>query len=177
MRVFTTGETAKICHVSQQTIIRSFDNGTLKGFRVPGSTFRRIPESSLRTFMADNNIPLEWLDGKPAHVLLISTDEALTNFLAGKMKSISCTFVSATDTFDGGMKMQSSVPKVIIVDGLSNAATLRNRLRSDERFDGVTLIAITGQDQIGEAEEIEVFKKPFDPELLAQRIRTLTKEG
>ena len=35
--VFTTGEAAKICKVSQQTIIRCFDNGQLKGFRVPGS--------------------------------------------------------------------------------------------------------------------------------------------
>ena len=34
--VFTTGEAAKICKVSQQTIIRCFDNGQLKGFRVPG---------------------------------------------------------------------------------------------------------------------------------------------
>jgi len=33
--VFTTGEAAKICKVSQQTIIRCFDNGQLKGFRVP----------------------------------------------------------------------------------------------------------------------------------------------
>ena len=33
--VFTTGEAAKICKVSQQTIIRCFDNGQgLKGFRV-----------------------------------------------------------------------------------------------------------------------------------------------
>ena len=37
--VFTTGEAAKICKVSQQTIIRCFDNGQLKGFRVPGSRF------------------------------------------------------------------------------------------------------------------------------------------
>ena len=40
--VFTTGEAAEICKVSQQTIIRCFDSGRLKGFRVPGSRFRRI---------------------------------------------------------------------------------------------------------------------------------------
>ena len=45
--VFTTGEAAKICKVSQQTIIRCFDSGQLKGFRVPGSRFRRIPRMSL----------------------------------------------------------------------------------------------------------------------------------
>ena len=30
--VFTTGEAAKICKVSQQTIIRCFDSGQLTGF-------------------------------------------------------------------------------------------------------------------------------------------------
>ena len=49
--VFTTGEAAKICKVSQQTIIRCFDNGQLKGFRVPGSRFRRIPREML--YIAD----------------------------------------------------------------------------------------------------------------------------
>ena len=43
--VFTTGEAAKICKVSQQTIIRCFDSGQLKGFGVPGSRFRRIPRA------------------------------------------------------------------------------------------------------------------------------------
>ena len=46
--VYTTGEAAKICKVSQQTIIRCFDSGQLKGFRVPDSGFgeflvRRLP--------------------------------------------------------------------------------------------------------------------------------------
>ena len=39
--VYTTGEVADICKVSQQTVIRCFDSGKLKGFRVPGSRFRR----------------------------------------------------------------------------------------------------------------------------------------
>ena len=59
--VFTTGEAAKICKVSQQTIIRCFDSGQLKGFRVPGSRFRRIPRDALYRFMKENGIP----DGCP----------------------------------------------------------------------------------------------------------------
>ena len=64
--VFTTGEAAKICKVSQQTIIRCFDSGQLKGFRVPGSRFRRIPRDVLYRFMKDNGIPTDALEsGKP----------------------------------------------------------------------------------------------------------------
>ncbi len=51
--VYTTGEAAKICRVSQQTIIRCFDEGRLKGFKVPGSRFRRIPKKYLIAFMKE----------------------------------------------------------------------------------------------------------------------------
>ena len=56
--VYTTGEAADICNLSQQTIIRCFDSGQLGGFRVPGSKFRRIPHAELIKFMSDNGIPL-----------------------------------------------------------------------------------------------------------------------
>ncbi len=55
--IFTTGEAAKICKVSQQTIIRCFDEGKLKGFRVPGSRFRRIPKNFLIEFMKAGEYP------------------------------------------------------------------------------------------------------------------------
>ena len=57
--VYTTGEVAQICKVSQQTVIRCFDSGRLNGFRVPGSRFRRIPRDSLLSFMKSNRIPLD----------------------------------------------------------------------------------------------------------------------
>src|SRR5436853_1577475 len=72
--VFTTGEAAKICKVSQQTIIRCFDNGQLKGFRVPGSKFRRIPREALYKFMRDNNIPTDALESGKRKVLLVDDD-------------------------------------------------------------------------------------------------------
>ena len=59
--VYTTGEAAEICNLSQQTIIRCVDQGRMKGaFRIPGSKFRRIPREVLRKFMDDNNLPKEW---------------------------------------------------------------------------------------------------------------------
>src|SRR5437773_10426728 len=75
--VFTTGEAAKICKVSQQTIIRCFDNGQLKGFRVPGSKFRRIPREALYKFMKDNGIPTDALESGKRKVLLVDDDPDL----------------------------------------------------------------------------------------------------
>src|SRR5205823_11083280 len=73
-QVFTTGEAAEICKVSQQTIIRCFDNGRLNGFRVPGSRFRRIPRSELIRFMKANEIPTDLLETGKMRILVVDDD-------------------------------------------------------------------------------------------------------
>ena len=83
--VFTTGEAAKVCKVSQQTIIRCFDNGQLKGFRVPGSRFRRIPREALYKFMKDNGIPTEALESGVIKELTEVIDRLLDYMLDGRM--------------------------------------------------------------------------------------------
>jgi excisionase family DNA binding protein len=79
--VFTTGEAAKICKVSQQTIIRCFDSGQLKGFRVPGSRFRRIPRDVLYKFMKENDIPTDALESGKRKALVVDDDEELVELL------------------------------------------------------------------------------------------------
>ena len=59
--VYTTGDVARICRISQQTVIRVFDERILKGFVIPGCTHRRVPHASLVKFMQDSGIPLDWL--------------------------------------------------------------------------------------------------------------------
>ena len=70
-QVFTTGEAAKICKVSQQTIIRCFDSGRLHGFKVPGSRFRRIPKAELIRFMHQNSMDLGRIQGTSIQVLVV----------------------------------------------------------------------------------------------------------
>ena len=69
--VYTTGEVARICSISQQTVIRCFDSGRLRGFRVPGSKFRRIPRDQLINFMKSNDIPLDKLGQSKKRILII----------------------------------------------------------------------------------------------------------
>ena len=80
--VFTTGEAAKVCKVSQQTIIRCFDSGQLKGFRVPGSRFRRIPRDVLYRFMKENGIPTDALESGRRRVLIVDDDQAVVDLIS-----------------------------------------------------------------------------------------------
>ncbi len=62
--VFSTTEVGRICHVATRTVANWFDRGQLKGFRVPGSKFRRIPRESLVEFMELHGMPVEWVPGE-----------------------------------------------------------------------------------------------------------------
>src|SRR6476661_5513053 len=84
--VYTTGEAAKICKVSQQTIIRCFDSGQLKGFRVPGSRFRRIPRNDLYNFMRDNGIPTDALESGKRKILVVDDDAELTELIVDQLE-------------------------------------------------------------------------------------------
>src|SRR5437764_14712634 len=80
--VFTTGEAAKICKVSQQTIIRCFDSGQLKGVRVPGSRFRRIPRDALYRFMKENGIPTDALESGRRRVLIVDDHQGVVDLVS-----------------------------------------------------------------------------------------------
>ena len=77
--VFTTGEAAKLCNVTIGTVIRWFDAGELKGYKIPGSRDRRIPRGELIAFMKRHGLPLGELeagsDGPRRKRLLIVDDE------------------------------------------------------------------------------------------------------
>lgn len=72
--VFTTREAAKICRMSQREIIHAFDKRELKGFRVPGSKFRRIPRDQLIAFMKANGISTDALQPDISRDLAIWID-------------------------------------------------------------------------------------------------------
>src|SRR5437868_11295715 len=102
--VFTTGEAAKICKVSQQTIIRCFDNGQLKGFRVPGSKCRRIPREALYKFMKDNGIPTDALESGKRKILLVDDDPELVEMMSKALQEDGRFEVRiASNGFDAGM--------------------------------------------------------------------------
>ncbi len=52
-RDFTTTEAAEILNVSTITVQRAIDSRALKGYRLPGSLFRRVPRGALLQFMRD----------------------------------------------------------------------------------------------------------------------------
>jgi len=176
--VFTTGEAAKICKVSQQTIIRCFDSGQLKGFRVPGSRFRRIPRDLLYKFMKENGIPTDALESGKRKALLVDDDEELVELIRDVLDSDGRFDVRvANNGFDAGMMVKEYHPDVIVLDVMLpdiNGKEVCQRVRSDPALDDVRIICISGmveQDKIADlmaAGANAFLQKPFEVEQLIE---------
>ena len=178
--VFTTGEAAKICKVSQQTIIRCFDNGQLKGFRVPGSRFRRIPREMLYKFMKDNGIPTDALESGKRKVLLVDDDPELVEITHKALQEDGRFEVRiAGNGFDAGMMVKEYRPDLIILDVMLpdiNGKEVCHRVRADPTMEEVRIICISGMIEDDKISELKLagaddfIHKPFDVDVLIERM-------
>ncbi|MFO0913080.1 MAG: response regulator [Pirellulales bacterium] len=177
--VFTTGEAAKICKVSQQTIIRCFDSGQLKGFRVPGSRFRRIPRDQLFSFMKDNGIPTEALESGKRKVLIVDDDQDLVEMLVDHFERDGRFEIkTANNGFDAGMLVKEFQPDLVVLDFMLpdiNGKEVCVRVRSDKNLDDVKIICISGMVEPDRIEDLraagadDFLQKPFNIEKLMER--------
>ena len=178
--VFTTGEAAKICKVSQQTIIRCFDNGQLKGFRVPGSRFRRIPREMLYKFMKDNGIPTDALESGKRKVLLVDDDVELVELMTKVLEEDGRFEVRvATTGFDAGMMVKEYRPDLIVLDVMLpdiNGKEVCHRVRADSTLEDVRILCISGMIEEDKVQDLKLsgaddfLPKPFEIEDLIERM-------
>jgi len=178
--VFTTGEAAKICKVSQQTIIRCFDNGQLKGFRVPGSKFRRIPREALYKFMKDNGIPTDALESGKRKVLLVDDDVDIVEMINRALEEDGRFEVKiAANGFDAGMMVKEYRPDLIVLDVMLpdiNGKEVCHRVRSDVTLEDVRILCISGMIEEDKVHELRLsgaddfMPKPFELDALIERM-------
>jgi len=177
--VFTTGEAAKICKVSQQTIIRCFDSGQLKGFRVPGSRFRRIPREQLYAFMRENGIPTDALESGKRKALIVDDDVDLVELLVDAFERDGrFELRTANNGFDAGMLVKEFHPDIVVLDIMLpdiNGKEVCQRVRMDRTMEDVKILCISGmieQDKVADLMACganEFMQKPFSVEALVEK--------
>jgi len=182
MKVYTTGQVAKICKVAPRTVSKWFDSGRLKGYRIPGSQDRRIPRDSLIKFLKEHGMPLgELEDETTAKVLVVAQDQVLIDNLKRELPpEKSYKLAIAASGFEAGLQAESFRPDCVVVDfsiGRTEALQICQNLRRNQEFADVIVIALLPDDGTSVSLDPntinEIFKKPFDVALLAERIRTL----
>lgn len=182
-QVFTTGEAAEICNVSQQTIIRCFDSGRLQGFRVPGSRFRRIPRVDLIRFMKNNEIPTDALESATKRVLIVDDDDKILAMLTDVFGDDDRFDLKTASTgYDAGILTQQFRPHLLLLDYMLpdvNGPQVCERIKSDVDLADTKVLIVSGvvkQDEIDQLSNHGAdgfVKKPFNIEELLKHMEDL----
>jgi len=181
--VYSTGEAAIICKVSQQTVIRCFDSGKLRGFRVPGSRFRRIPRESLIKFMRENDIPLDQLDSGRRKILVVDDDPEIVELIIDVLERDGRFDVrTANSGYDAGVMTQEFQPDLIILDYMLpdiNGNVVCRTIKQNEALAHMKIIIVSGvvnQEEIDHLIEVGAdafLQKPFSIDELVGQMGTL----
>ncbi len=182
-QVFTTGEAAEICKVSQQTIIRCFDSGRLNGFRVPGSKFRRIPRAELLRFMRTNEIPTDVLESTRKRILVVDDDEQIVEMFVDVLgRDDRFEIKTAKTGYDAGLLTEQFKPHLILLDYMLpdiNGNLVCDRIRANPDLARTKIIIVSGVVKRDEIEDLlnsgadEFVKKPFNINELIERVAEL----
>ena len=181
--LFTTGEAAEICRISQQTIIRCFDAGRLEGFRVPGSRFRRIPRQNLVKFMKENKIPLDSIESGKRKILIVDDDAEIIELIVDVLnRDGRFETKTASSGYEAGMATQQFRPELILLDYMLpdvNGNVVCQTIRKNPEFENIRIIIVSGvvkQDEIAQLLKSgaqDFIRKPFDVAELTGKIASV----
>ena len=183
--VFTTGEAADVCGLSQQTIIRCFDNGQVGGFRVPGSKFRRIPRDRLIRFMKEHGIPTDGLESNKVKVLVVDDDPDIVElFVDALSKDGRFEVRTARTGFDAGLEANRFRPDVLILDYMLpdvNGNVVCRTIRETQDLQHMRILIISGVINKTEVDALlaagadDFIKKPFNIAAVIERVVELAQ--
>jgi two-component system, OmpR family, response regulator len=182
---YTTGEAAKVCKLSQQTIIRCFDSGELEGFRVPGSRFRRIPRDKLVAFMQKHKIPMDGLESEKIRVLIVDDDPQIVDVLLEFLRQDGRFETRTAQTgYAAGVLTMEFQPDVVILDYLLpdvNGDVVCRTIRENERLADTKILVISGAANPAEVDRLlaagadDFIRKPPNLENVLKRILELVE--
>jgi len=162
--VLTTGDVAKICNVAPRTVSKWFDNGQLKGYRIPGSKDRRIPVSELIRFMKMHNMPTAALPVGKIRVLIADSNDKTASALADVLQNEGDYEVQTVQSnFGTGAVVQKFAPHVLLVSLLAegiDAMNICRYIRANEDLRTIKIIALVNQ--LSDSESAALLQKGFD---------------
>ena len=149
--VLTTGEVARLCHVTIRTAIKWFEKGHLKGYKIPGSRDRRFARADVLQFMKEHGIPLAERDSEPSsrrRILIVDDEEAVVALLEEYLRQLGIfDWQVARNGYEAGLKTRAFRPHLLLTDynlGDITGLQVAQSVRSDPALDGMRIVVVSG---------------------------------
>jgi excisionase family DNA binding protein len=181
----STLEAARLCGVSTFSVQRWFDEGLLKGARLPGGK-RKIEAESLKRFMQEHGLlpSAASTRGIRMRILIIEDDARLLDVMKESLtQGGECLVQTASNGLDAGMALAEFKPDAVVVNVSIEdipGAALVQRIRQSPLGRSVRIIAVTGKTSPDDIKEMRsaganaVLAKPFGMQELAKALKSTT---
>jgi two-component system response regulator RpaA len=164
--VLTTGEVARICNVTIKTVIRWFESGELKGYKIPGSRERRILRENLVEFLKRHGMPLDGLASRTAkrRLLIVDDEPGIVAVLERYFRELDLFEIrTATNGYAAGALTATFQPDVLIIDynlGDVTGLDVARTIRSNPRLARTRILCMSGY--VTEEESAALFAEGVD---------------
>lgn len=147
---YTTGEVAKLSHVTINAVKKWINAGKLEAFRTPGGHFR-IKRDDFKDFVAKYRFHvMDEVEAQKRKVLIVDDDQSMVTYLKRVLEASREDYYNvetAADGYDALIKVGSFGPELLILDirmPRIDGMEVCRRLRAQEDTKGIKILAITG---------------------------------
>ena len=185
----STGEIARICHISRATVFNWIKDGKLKASRIPGGKYKIFNNEFLSFMKKAGLLPLVEDPEVLSHgikILIVDDQPKIVESIKIFLEKTDPNFhvTGATSGFEAGQLVFSFKPDVIILDlimpDVDGFAVCRN-IKSNSLTKNTKIIAVTGYPTEENRKKIKlagadaIFVKPLDYRELLKKIAELFK--
>jgi excisionase family DNA binding protein len=110
---YTTGDVARLCQVTKRTVIKWIDDGQLKGYRIPGSSHRRVTLEALRDFLRRHRLP--GFGAVRRRILIVDDDLDLQELLKDALRATYDVEV-ASSALEAASRLPVFQPDLVLLD-------------------------------------------------------------
>ncbi len=140
----STGDVARLLHVTAVAVLRWIRAGKLPAYRVPGGRYR-IARDEFRKFLADNKIPVTLAGPSPRRILVVDDEASVREAFAAALQAKGYEVVLARDVREARRSIRQDHFDLIFLDILFPTGGGASLLRAIKRQDPEALVAlITG---------------------------------
>ncbi|MBI4841724.1 MAG: response regulator [candidate division NC10 bacterium] len=143
-RPLSTGDIARLLHVTAVAVLRWIRAGKVKAYRVPGGRYR-IARDEFRKFLADNKIPVTLDVPTPRRVLVVDDEAPVRDAFEAALRAKGYEVVLASDGRQALRQIRQDGFDLIFLDillpGVGGASVLKALKRKDPE---ALVVLITG---------------------------------